>query len=723
MFVEVLVEIKAKLIDKTFTYSVPTNLKEQIKIGKRVLVPFGKQQIEGFILNILENKNFDYETKDIIEVIDEKPVLNKELLKLGKYIKEKTLCNLITAYQTMLPTALKAKHKIKINKKYISYLSLNITYDEAINLVSNDNQKEIINKLKDNELPKSELKNISISSINTLIKKGIIKEIEKEEYRLKQDIDKNIIKPSLTQEQEIVVNKINDDYTKPVLLHGVTGSGKTEVYMRIIETNLINNKTAIVLVPEISLTPQLVSIFKSRFKDNVAILHSGLSNGEKYDEWRRIEEKQVSIVIGARSAIFAPLNNIGVIIIDEEHSENYKQENNPRYNALDIAHFRSKYHNAKLILGSATPSIESYTKAKIGVYELMEMKNRVNNNLPKVSLVDMREEYKKGNRIISEELKNKMIKAINNDEQVMLLLNRRGYSTTTTCKKCGFTLKCPNCDIPLIYHKSSNHSRCHYCGYAIKKIDKCLECGSLDINDYGMGTEKLEQYITDNIENAKVIRMDVDTTSTKGSHAKIIKQFENKEFNVLIGTQMIAKGLDFKDVSVVGVINADQTLNIPDFRSSERTFQLLNQVAGRAGRSKIKGEVVIQGFNIDHYSIVCASNHNYELFYKLELDIRKKLGYSPYYNLCLIKLSGKNLNDIFKEGEKIVSYLKSKNLIDTKVLGPSTSNMPKINNIYNAQIVIKYKNTDILKKELLYVNDLYKNNKIKVECDLNPIRM
>lgn len=723
MFVEVLVEIKTKRVDKTFTYSVPNDLKNKIQIGKRVLVPFGKQKIEGFILNIIENKNFDYEIKNIIEIIDEKPVLNRELLKLGQYIKEKTLCNLITAYQTMLPVALRAKHKIKINKKYVSYLYLNMDYNEAINLVNNDNQKEIINKLKDNEILKSELKNISISSINTLIKKGIIKEIEKEEYRLKQNINKLLKIPKLTEEQEYSVNKINNLYTKPILLHGVTGSGKTEVYMRVIESNLKDNKTAIVLVPEISLTPQLVSIFKSRFKDNVAILHSGLSNGEKYDEWRRIEEKQVSIVIGARSAIFAPLDNIGVIIIDEEHSENYKQENNPRYNAIDIANFRAKYHNAKLILGSATPSIESYTKAKIGIYELLEMKNRVNNNLPKVTLVDMKEEYKKGNKIISEELKNKMIKAINNNEQIMLLLNRRGYSTTTTCKKCGFTLKCPNCDIPLVYHKSSNYSRCHYCGYAIKKIDKCLECGSLDINDYGMGTEKLEQYIKENIKNAKVVRMDVDTTSTKGSHEKIINQFENKEFNVLIGTQMISKGLDFPYVSVVGVINADQTLNIPDFRSSERTFELLNQVAGRAGRSNIKGEVVIQGFNIDHYSIVCASNHDYQTFYNLELNIRKKLGYSPYFNLCLIKLSGKNLDEILKEGEKIVSHLKSKNLFNTKILGPSVSNIPKINNIYNAQIVIKYKNTDTLRQELTFIINYYKNNKIKVECDLNPIRM
>ncbi len=723
MFVEVLVEIKAKKIDKTFTYSVPKNLEKSIEIGKRVLVPFGKQKLEGFILKLLNNKTFDYETKDIIDVIDIKPVLNNELLKLGIFIKEKTLCNLITAYQTMLPTALKAKHKIKINKKYITYLSLNRNYNDAITVATNENQKLIIEKLKNNKIKKSDLKNLSLSSINTLIKKDVIKEEKIEKYRLKNNYIKDTIKPKLTKEQEQAITKINNDYEKPVLLHGVTGSGKTEVYMQVIENNLREGKTAIVLVPEISLTPQLVSTFKSRFKDDIAILHSGLSDGEKYDEWRKIENNDVSIVIGARSAIFAPLNKIGVIIIDEEHSSNYKQENNPKYNTIDIALFRTKYNNAKLILGSATPSIESYTKAKIGIYDLVEMKNRVNNNLPHVTLVDMKEEYRKGNKIISDELKNKMIKAINNGEQVMLLLNRRGYSTTTVCKECGYTLKCPNCDIPLVYHKNSNYSRCHYCGYAIKKIVKCPNCDSEDINDYGMGTEKLEQYIKLNIENSKVIRMDVDTTSKKGAHEKIIKQFENKEYNVLIGTQMISKGLDFPFVSVVGVINADQTLNIPDFRSSERTFELLNQVAGRAGRSKIKGEVVIQGFNIDHYSIVTSSNHDYKTFYNLELGIRKKLGYSPYYNLCLIKLSYKDFDTLLKEGNKIVSYLKSKNLANTKILGPSVSSIPKINNIYYVSIVIKYKNTNELKKELIYIDNLYKTKKVNLECDLNPIRL
>ena len=721
MFVDVLIEIKANNIDKLFTYTVPSCMKEEIEVGKRVLVPFGKQKIEGFIIEIHNKKEISYETKDIIKVIDEKPVLNKELLLLGKYIKDKTLCNLITAYQTMLPTALKAKHKLNINKKYISYLKLNDNYDQS--LIKNDKQKEIVEKLKDNEIIKSELTKISLSSVNTLIKNNVIVEIKKEEYRLKNRESQKDIKHLLTKDQENAVNNILDNDYKPILLHGVTGSGKTEVYLNVIESYLKDNKTAIVLVPEISLTPQFIKIFQSRFGDKVAILHSGLSNGEKYDEWRKIENNEVSIVIGARSAIFAPLKNIGVIIIDEEHSSTYKQENNPRYSALDIALFRSKYHKAKLVLGSATPSIESYTKAKIGIFRLIELNNRINNSLPVVTLIDMKNEYRKGNKIISEALLNKMNEAINNDKQVMLLLNRRGYSTITECKNCGFVLKCPNCDIPLIFHKNSNNSRCHYCGYATSKISFCPECKSKNINDTGIGTEKLECYLKENIKGAKVIRMDVDSTSKKGAHFDIINDFSNKKYNILVGTQMISKGLDFPDVTVVGVINADQTLNIPDFRSSERTFELLTQVAGRAGRSEDKGEVIIQGFNIDHYSIICASKHDYKDFYNQELAIRKKLKYSPYYNLALIKIKGKNFDECMNEGKKIVMYLNKQRMDNTYIFGPSAASIPKINNIYNIQIMIKFKHTEILKKHLEYINSLYNKSKINVECDINPVRI
>lgn len=716
MYVEVLVEIKAKNLDKTFTYKTNDS---HVKVGSRVLVPFGHQKLEGFVLNIHNNKP-DYEVKEIISLIDSDPVLNSEMLKLGKYISKKTLCNLISAYQTMLPNALKVKNGRVINKKMVSYIEL---IDESY-ITKSLSQNKIIDLLKkEKKVQKRELNKISVSSVNTLIKNNIIKETIEEEYRIKNEVKAVVDNKELTAEQKVVLSKIKYDNFKPYLIHGVTGSGKTEVYMRIIENVLSSKKEAIVLVPEISLTPQLVSIFKSRFGSKIAILHSGLSDGEKYDEWRKIERREVSIVIGARSAIFAPFTNLGVIIIDEEHSSTYKQENTPKYNAIDIALYRAKNYNIPVILGSATPSIESYTRAKTGIYELCTMTKRVNDSLPSVTLVDMKDEIKKGNRIISSVLRSKINEKLKRGEQVIILLNRRGHSTVCTCHSCGFTLKCPKCDIPLTFHKSTNIMRCHYCGYGIKKPDICPECESKDINFFGMGTEKLEQYIKDQFESANIVRMDQDTTSTKGAHEKIINDFKSEKYNILIGTQMISKGLDFPKVTLVGVINADQSLNIPDFRSAERTFQLLNQVAGRAGRSDLSGEVIFQGFNMDHYSIKKACQNDYEGFYNEELRIRKILNYSPYFNLCLIKIKDKNFEDAYKEANKIVNYLKNKNMKDVIVLGPSPSMIPKINNIYNEQVIIKFKNTNELMKELTFIRDRYRTSKVLVDIDINPIRL
>jgi primosomal protein N' (replication factor Y) len=717
MIAEVLVELKAKNIDKTFSYHIKEN--QQVSVGQRVLVPFGKQKLEGFVLKITDEIP-DYEVKDIEKIIDEEPVINEEMLELGKFISNKTLCNLINCYQTMLPAALKAKNGRTINKKITTYISL-IDFNYETNSLS---QKKIIEALKKNkEIKKTELNKISVSSVKTLIKNNVIKEYDKEEYRI---IDNSKPEPSniiLTEEQKKVLNQIKLDTFKPYLLYGVTGSGKTEVYMRVIEKVLKEKKEAIVLVPEISLTPQFVSLFKKRFGSLIAILHSRLSDGEKYDEWRKIERKEVSIVIGARSAIFAPFTNLGCIIIDEEHSSTYKQENNPRYHAIDIALNRAKRYNIPLILGSATPSIESFTRAKLGVYELCEMTSRVNKNLPVVTLVDMKDEMKKGNRILSEILHNKIEEKLNKNEQVIILLNRRGFTTITTCKNCGFTMKCPNCDIPLTYHKTSNTLRCHYCGYGHSKISECPECHSADLYSMGMGTEKLEEYLSKEFSKAKIIRMDIDTTTRKDSHEKIISSFRKEEYNILVGTQMISKGLDFPKVTLVGVINGDSSLNIPDFRSAERTFELLNQVAGRAGRSDLKGEVVIQGFNMDHYSIICASKHDYLGFYNEELKIRKILKYSPYYNLCLIKIKDKNFELTYQEANKIATHFKNKNLKDTIILGPSSSIIPKINNIYQLQIIIKYKDTKNIMKELAFINNHYRSNKISVEIDINPIKL
>lgn len=716
MVAEVLVELKAKNIDQTYSYLIPKDY--EVKVGSRVLVPFGKQKLEGFVLNIT-NILPEYKLKEIISIIDEEPVLTNEMLELGKYISKKTLCNLINAYQTMLPTALKAKNGKIINKKYITYLKL---IDENYK-PSNHNQLEIIEQLKKGILKKSELNNISPSSVKTLLNKKVIEEIKQEEYRIKDDskIEKNNIE--LTENQKDVLNKIKYNQFKPYLIYGVTGSGKTEVYMRIIENVLKQKKEAIVLVPEISLTPQLVNIFKKRFGKNVAILHSRLSDGEKYDEWRKIERKEVSIAIGARSAIFAPFTNLGTIIIDEEHSSTYKQENTPKYHAIDIALFRGKKYNIPVILGSATPSLESMTRAKTAAYELCIMDKRVNQTLPKVDLIDMKDEIKKGNRILSKQLKEEIIKNLENKEQTIILLNRRGYSTISTCKNCGYTDKCPNCDIPLTYHQTSNTMRCHYCGYGKARLTICPECKSHDINSFGLGTEKLEEYLKQEFDKARIIRMDVDTTSNKGSHEKITEAFRNLKYDILIGTQMIAKGLDFPKVTLVGVINGDASLNIPDFRSSERTFQLLNQVAGRAGRSDLPGRVIIQGFNIDHYSIVKASLNDYLGFYEEEMRIRNILKYSPYYNLSLIKIKSKNYDEALTEANKIVTHLKNQKLKDVIVLGPSSGSIPKINNIYNLQIILKYKKTEIIYKELLFIHNYYRTSKVTVDIDMNPIKL
>lgn len=720
MFVEVLVELKAKNIVKTFTYAVPKQFETEIEVGKRVYVPFQNRELEGFILNVVTNQSYDYPIKDIVAVIDETPVLNEELLALGDYISKKTLCNLIHAYQTMLPTALKAKKGTLISKKFRKYLFLTnkkiekCTEKQQLILELFDHQEQVLKK---------DATDISASAVNTLLKKGIIIEQEQEVYRMQTHTIVQTDKKELTDEQRQVLKSIQKNSFQPYLLYGVTGSGKTEVYMRLIEQVLEDKKEAILLVPEISLTPQLVETFSARFGSMIAILHSGLSHGEKYDEWRRIERKEVSIVIGARSAIFAPFTNLGIIIVDEEHSSTYKQENTPKYHAIDVALWRAKRHNIPLVLGSATPSIESYTRAKLGIYQLCTMKHRVNQNLPIVTCIDMKEEIRRNNRILSEPLRTKIEQTLSRGEQIILLLNRRGYTTINTCKACGYTHKCPACDIPLTYHKKSHKMRCHYCGYATALLSKCLECGEENMNQLGMGTEKLEQYLQEQFPTTSILRMDNDTTSTKGSHEKMITAFGRGDYQILLGTQMIAKGLNFPNVTLVGVLNGDATLNIPDFRSAERTFELLSQVAGRAGRSSLKGEVLIQGFHIDHYSIDKARHHDYEGFYEQEIAIRKQLRYPPYCNLCLITLKSKNEELAFTEGKKIASYLRQQ-LKQEIILGPSFSSMPKIDYVYQVQVIIKYQKTSDIYSQLVFLKHTYEQKQLlHVDIDLNPLHI
>ena len=726
MYVSVLTQIGAKAVDQTFSYHVPKLLENNIKIGVRIRIPFGNMILDGFVLGISDNSSYDNsKIKDIINVIDEEPVLNKEMLLLGKYMSDNLLASLSSCYQVMLPKALKAEVKSNIKIKYDRYLHRIKSIEEIDRYIDNckyESQINLLCKLKEGDILITRMS----SSINTIIKYGFASIIYEECKRYKYDGISNYKRVNLTDKQRLVSDTIISSFGKSdtFLLYGVTGSGKTEVYMDVIEKAINNGKSAIMLVPEIGLTPQIVGKFISRFGNVISVLHSKLSDSERYDEYRKITNGESKIVIGTRSAIFVPFNNIGVIIIDEEHTSSYKQDNNPRYSAINVAEWRSKYHNCPLVLGSATPSLESFAKAGNHVYKLLSLTERAGGSvLPNVNIVDMKEEVKKGNFILSDILKNKIGEVLDRGEQAIILLNRRGYSSTISCRECGYVYKCPNCDITYTYHKSSNNLKCHYCGYSMVLPNKCSICGSDNLKDYGLGTEKLEETLN-SLYNARIVRMDVDTTSKKGQHQKIIDDFGEHKYDILIGTQMIAKGLDFPLVTLVGVVSIDSSLTSPDYRASENTFQLLSQVSGRAGRSESKGEVIIQTFNPDHYAITLAKNHDYIDFYKEEMKIRKMLKYSPYYYMVLVSITSKDYELGFKEANKIGSYIRNNISSDSIVLGPTMANMFKVNNIYHYQIIIKYRKDDSLMKVLKFIIDMQvRNNKIDVSIDFNPSRI
>lgn len=725
MFASCVIEYPIKTLDKTFTYKVPEGLIGKLQVGMKVMVPFNTRLVHGIVLSISNIYEDGFDLKEIVRIEDDFLVLNNELLKLGEFLKNETLCNLITAYQTMLPSALKVKDQKSDYNKYEKYVLLNCNDTKVLEYIENHRGKkcQLLEELLDRrEINKKELDS---GVVRELEKLGLIKIENRKIFRINR-IKKEIEEKELNNEQLNVFNSIKDslDKNEIFLIHGVTGSGKTLVYIELIREVIKQGKTAILLVPEISLTEQIISIFYDYFGRDVAILHSGLSKTEKYDEYVKILENKIKIVIGTRSAIFAPLNNIGIIIIDEEHSDTYKQDSTPRYNAIDIAKERCKNYNCPLILGSATPSIDSMARAKKGVYKLLVMKNRaVNKGMPECIVVDMKEEVAKRNFTISEELDKEIKKVIDRNEQVILLLNRRGFSTIITCSNCGFTYTCPHCEISLTYHKSSNNLRCHYCGYTKIKDDICPNCHEKGLNYMGMGTEKLEEYIKEKYQT-KVIRMDADTTANKGMHEKIIKAFRDGEYNILIGTQMISKGLDFPNCTLVGIINADTTLNIPDFRSSERTFQLISQAAGRSGRGEKSGKVIIQTYNSDNDTIKAVKNYDYEGFYQNEMSARKVLKYPPYYYLVSIKICSKDYKLASMNATKVRDYLKKRIDNASIILGPSTAASFRLKNIYRFGIIIKYRFDKTLKQILKELDNIYATNKdVFLEIDFNPLQV
>ncbi len=776
MIASVLVDVLAKEVDQTYDYLVPKDLQEIIEVGQRVKISFGPRLIMGYVVGFKEKSEYK-KLKEIIEVMDIIPSLTKELILLGKELSISNTSPLVGIYQAMLPAALKSKYKKVLSAKDTSLLSLDfaLKFNRYQEVKFDNNLKPYLKEIKENLkngnlLLKYEIRqanyekylkkvklinkniplkgtkqkavlaylvkhhdcykralmsalNVSATTLKSLEEKGVIKEYQIEIYREIESLygpnNKEII---LNPEQVRVYDEISKDLNihQVFLLHGVTGSGKTEIYLNIIEDVLKINKEAIMLVPEISLTPLMVSRFKGRFSDQVAVLHSGLSIGEKYDEWRKIRRKEVKVVVGARSAIFAPFTNLGIIIIDEEHTDSYKQETAPTYHAKEVALIRSVYYNIPLLLGSATPSIESYYLAKNNEYKLLEMKYRANKEvMPEVYIEDMRSEFKQGNRSIFSTRLDELIKdRLKKKEQIILLLNRRGHSTFVMCRSCGEVIMCPNCDISLTFHDKTKTLKCHYCGHDEENPTVCPHCGSSSIRYMGIGTERVEKFLHDRYPKAKVIRMDSDTTTFKGAHEKLLYEFEHHG-DILLGTQMISKGLDFPKVSLVGVLAADMSLSLPDYKAIEKTFQLLTQVSGRAGRHDIIGKVVIQTYNPDHYAIAFAKEHDYHAFYEKEMAIRKLAGYPPIVKLVQIVISDKEVRKVLKLGTKIVMDLRKELEEEVTVLGPVLPKIARINNYYRAQIIIKYEKSKLINQALKTIYQNY-NQELLISIDKNP---
>ena len=700
MVVGVLVDRTNLSVNKVYHYNY--NLDKKISIGSRVLVDFNNKLSEALIVSFPKETELK-KLKEVIEVIDEESILTLELLKLGRFMEKRYFTSLMSCYQTMLPKPFKFGTQEKLQDKKITYYFLD---KETVKLTVK--QQEIVDYLKDKKLDR--LENFSKAIIKALVNKNVLKEKKVLLSTIIED-KKEFKEISLSVKQQEIYNEIIDSLESKYLLYGVTGSGKTLIYLHLINHYLSEGKTALLLVPEISLTIQTMNFFKNYFKENIAILHSSLSDREKYNEYLKIKRKDVRVVIGVRSAIFAPLENLGVIIIDEEHSDTYNEySKNPKYSTKDIAIFRSEYNNAKLVLASATPLVKDYYLAeKTKEYKLLKLLNKYNDLKLNIKIIDLKEN--KTLSYFSKELKEKILEKLKNHEQVILFLNRKGYANYVMCSSCGEIKKCPNCDISLTYYKNDNQLRCSYCEHSEKYINFCDKCHEKDLNIMGVGTEKLEEELNTLFKDYKVLRMDMDTTRKKGSYEKIINDFKNHLYDILVGTQMIAKGLDFENVTLVGVINADQSLMIPSYNAIENTYSLLSQVSGRSGRSSKQGEVIIQTYNPDNYGILEVVNQDYESFYKKEIDIRKKLLYPPFSNMLTLKVKSMNIDLVKEHIIKIYKYLKLNLEETTSILGPNILNIRKLDKKYECSITLKYNKDENLEKIIKFLKTYYNKDR------------
>ena len=758
MIAEVIIDVKNKQVNRCFDYIIPDYLKDIVKIGSRVKLSFGNSIRTGFVINIKNTTESKRELKEIIDVIDPKRVLNEEFIDIAKYIAENNFAYYASSLDAMIPTALKIKYqkvakvinkdllndelkdifknrselivdnlpedKRKIiykntsdnlildtkisrnkNEKYDTMVHLNNEYDEPKTIKQRGlcNYLEEINSDIELDVLLSD-SGYSKSIIDSLVNQGVISLYKKEREIV---IEETNIKPRrvvLNESQKNAIKSIDLNKFSTYLLHGVTGSGKTEVYMKLIEDSLSNNRGAIMLVPEISLTPQITMLFRARFGNKIAILHSRLSISEKYNEWKKIINNDVKIVVGARSAIFAPINNLGIIIIDECHESSYRQTNNPKYDAKEIASLRAKHFNCPLVLGSATPDVCDYYYATNNEYKLLVLKERANGKkLNNATIVDMCNELKSGNnKVFSKKLQEEIIDTYNKHEQSILFLNRRGYSSFVMCRSCGESVKCPHCDASLTYHKRTNYLVCHYCGYKILNPSKCPSCGSDKIRFVGTGTEKILEEVNRILPDARALRVDLDTVSKMSDYEDAYEKFKNHEADILIGTQMITKGLDFDDVTLVGVLNADIALSYPSFDASMVAFNLIEQVSGRCGRANKDGKIIIQTYSPNNFVIQSAACHDYEKFYNYEIQRRQLQGLPPFSSMIELMIESKDASIAHTEAKKIVKRLNElKN--ESKILGPAEAPLFKKNDVFRFVITILAVEDSILD----YVKALY----------------
>ena len=714
--VEVLIEYANRSLNRPFSYLYKGDKK--LEIGIRVLVTFNHREIVGYVINVRNTnqtkeqieEESGYSLTEIVDIIDQTPLLDDELLDLLDEVSSYYLAPKISVLQTMLPPSLSPRRS--------SLKAPKIAYDQYLEVIDEDEegltnkQIELLRFIKqEGRVLKRDIKSKSI--IDKLLEAERIQIVKEEKRRLK--IPDYIYKepPELTLDQKGVIDEFNNSNDQVYLLEGVTGSGKTEVYLALSEQVLKQGKSVLMLVPEISLTPMMVEYFLHRFKDDVAILHSELTPAEKYDEYRKIAKGECHIVVGVRSAIFAPLKNIGLIILDEEHTESYKQDTLPFYHAREVAIMRGRYNKAKVLLASATPSLESRARGQNKVYHMLYLKKRINNQkLPTTKIVNMLD-YKNIDRdsyIFSHALREALHQVLAKNEQAILLINRRGFSTHVNCRGCGHVFKCPTCGIALTYHKSDNMLKCHHCDYVEPLPETCPECGSKYLLKTGFGTERIQEEVERLFPSARTLRLDSDSAKNKTKIPETIEAFRKKEADILIGTQMIAKGHDFPDVTLVGIVLADIGLSMPSFRSNERAFQLITQAIGRSGRKEKPGMAIIQTYMPSHYAITFAARQDYELFYRKEMEMRKLQFYPPYSYLASVSLRGKNEEKIIESTYQIVDFLNDEFLDEAQILGPSTPYIPVEMGLNIRSILIKYRKPDLAHQILEKMVDIFGDN-------------